>query len=95
MKTNYSLRRKFLKEKQLPIKTKSIDIMKDLGYVGWLENKLLKFDEAKDDFEKAVEPAIRYLLKNCNPHTKIYIDYNTAELLQGQQCYNLDDEIPD
>lgn len=47
------------------------------------------------DFDKAVEPAIRYLFKNHGPHTKIYIDYSTAELLQGQMTHNLDDEIPD
>lgn len=47
------------------------------------------------DFNKAVEPAIRYLLQNHNPHTKIHIDYSSAELLQGQMCHNLNEEIPD
>ena len=53
------------------------------------------FEQAQDDFDKAVEPAIRYLFKNHNPHTKIYIDYSSAELLQGQQCHNLNEEVPD
>lgn len=53
------------------------------------------FEEVQNDFDKAVEPAIRYLLKNHNPHTKIYIDYSSAELLQGQQCHNLNKEVPD
>jgi len=39
-----------------------------------------------DDFKSAVEPAIRYLFKNHNPHTKIFINYDSAELLQGEQC---------
>ena len=47
------------------------------------------------DFNSAVEPAIRYLFNNHNPHTKIYIDYSSAELLEGQQCHNLNREVPD
>lgn len=53
------------------------------------------FEVDKSDFQKAVEPAIRYLFKNHDPHTKIYIDYSSAELLQGQMCHNLNSEIPD
>lgn len=53
------------------------------------------FEGDKSDFDKAVEPAIRYLFKNHNPHTKIYIDYSSAELLQGQMVHNLNEEIPD
>lgn len=48
-----------------------------------------------DTFEIAVEPAIRFLFKNHNPHTKIFIDYSNAELLSGEQCHNLNNEIPD
>ena len=47
------------------------------------------------DFNKAVEPAIRYLLKNWHPHTSIYINYDTAELLTGEKCHNLTNEVPD
>lgn len=47
------------------------------------------------DFNKAVEPAIRYLLQNHNPHTKIYIDYENAQLLEGVKSYNLNNEVPD
>ena len=54
-----------------------------------------RFTGDKSDFDKAVEPAIRFLLRHHNPHTKIYIDYSGAELLQGQMCHNLDNEIPD
>ncbi len=50
---------------------------------------------SQSDFERAVEPAIRYLLKNHHPHTKIYIDYSGAELLEGKRCHNLNDEVPD
>ncbi len=60
----------------------------------WAE---LFLDEPKEDseFEKAVKPAIRYLLKNYNPHTKIMIDYDTAELLSGEAVVSLSNEVPD
>ena len=51
--------------------------------------------ETESAFKKAIEPAIRYLLENHNPHTKIYINYDNAELLEGLECHNLTDEIPD
>jgi len=47
------------------------------------------------EFNNAVEPAIRYLLKNHNPSTSIYIHYDTAELLTGKKCHNLSSEVPD
>ena len=47
------------------------------------------------EFNAAVEPAIRYLLTNHNPHTSIYIHYDTAELLTGEKCHNLSSEVPD
>lgn len=53
------------------------------------------FIDKRDDFEKAVEPAIRYLFKNQFPHAKIYINYDKAELLHEQQCHNLTSEVPD
>lgn len=69
----------------------------------WIEEKVKHhFPNSKfskkyngDDFDSAVEPAIRYLFRNHNPHTKIYIDYDIAELLQGQRTHNLTDEVPD
>ena len=54
-----------------------------------------RFTSDKSDFDKAVEPAIRFLLRHHKPHMKIHIDYSTAELLQGQMCHNLSGEIPD
>jgi hypothetical protein len=60
-----------------------------------INNPFEQNDDGKDEFEKAVEPAIRYLFKNHDPHTKIYINYDNAELLQGRKCHNLNDEVPD
>ena len=62
------------------------------NYVEWLEKKIIK---DSNDFNLSVEPAIRYLLKNHNPHTKIIIDYDNAELLSSGKCHNLKNEIPD
>jgi hypothetical protein len=47
------------------------------------------------EFELAVTPAIRYLLKKHNPHTKICINYSVAELLSGEMTVNKNDEVPD
>jgi hypothetical protein len=69
----------------------------------WIEEKVKElYPNSKfaktykgDTFESATEPAIRFLFKNWHPHTKIYIDYSSAELLTGEQCHNLNNEIPD
>lgn len=66
-----------------------------IGTQEYVDDKLDKNKVIEDSFEKAIEPAIRYLLKNHNPHTKIYIDYSNAELLQGAMCHNLNEEVPD
>lgn len=57
------------------------------------ENNLMP--NQRGEFDEAVEPAIRYLLKNWHPHTSIYIHYDTAELLIGEKCHNLSNEVPD
>ena len=51
--------------------------------------------DTRTPFEKAVEPAIRYLLENHGPHAKIFIDYSSAELFEGFKNHNLNNEIPD
>lgn len=47
------------------------------------------------EFDFAVEPAIRYLLKNRHPHCSIVIHYDSAELVEGLQCHNIKNEVPD
>lgn len=53
------------------------------------------YNEKMKEFEFAVEPAIRYLLKNRHPHCSIIIHYDSAELVEGLQCHNLTNEVPD
>ena len=70
--------------------------------VKWIESKVKEiYPDSKfaktyngETFKSAVEPAIRYLFKNYNPHTKIYIDYSNAELLFGEKVCNLNSEVP-
>lgn len=70
-----------------------------LELINELEKEVEKFENCivvpNNDFNKSVEPAIRYLLQNHNPHTSIYIHYDTAELLTGEKCHNLSNEVPD
>ena len=48
--------------------------------------------EAKDDgaitFEDIIKPVMRWLDDNHHPHTSIYVDSRTAELLEGQKTYH-------
>jgi uncharacterized FAD-dependent dehydrogenase len=60
-----------------------------------IADEIIELDCNTDEFDKAVEPAIRYMFKHQFPHAKIYIDYNTAELLISEKCHNLNNEIPD
>lgn len=69
----------------------------------WIENEVKEhFPNSKfsktynnDEFESAVEPAIRYLLNNHNPHSAIHINYDIAVLYSGEKCHNLTNEVPD
>ena len=48
-----------------------------------------------DTFEARVKPVMKYLAENHHPHTKIMIDSNTAELLEGQKTVVTDEFIVD
>ena len=39
------------------------------------------------EFEKAMKPAIEWMLKNCNQHQKVIIDMNGAELVSGEMFF--------
>ena len=81
------------------VKKTESDILNEMGIViDNMENLIYGLEKENceyNDFDKAVEPAIRYLLKNHNPHTKIFIDYSNAELLSGEKTHYLNKEIPD
>lgn len=53
------------------------------------------YENWQPDFEAVIKPVIKYLAENHHPHTKIMIDSNTAELLEGQKTVVTDEFIVD
>lgn len=47
----------------------------------------------KKTFEKAVEPAIKWLNDNCNPHCSIEITTTSAELKSGKLAHRTNEFI--
>ena len=46
-----------------------------------------------EDFINIVEPAIKWLNENANPHAKIIIDICGAELVYGQMAHRTEEFI--
>lgn len=55
--------------------------------------KLLKGERAK--FEKACRPLIKYLCENHHPHTKVIVDCNSAEMVEGLMTMGTNDYVRD
>ncbi len=51
--------------------------------------------EQSKEFEKLTVPLIKWLNDNTNPHAKIIVDTNSAELLHGAICLETDDYLKD
>ena len=49
----------------------------------------------KVDFENVVKPVMKFLAENHHPHTKILIDSNVAELVEGIKTVVTDEFIVD
>lgn len=49
----------------------------------------------RQKYREVVEPAIKWLNENCNPHTIILISTNHAELLSGEAIHRTDKFIKD
>lgn len=47
----------------------------------------------KEEFEKAMESAVKWFNENCNPHQKIIIEVGGVELVSGDMAFTT--EIPD
>lgn len=54
-----------------------------------------QLEKDREEFNKAVEPAIRYLLKHWYPHASIIVNYDTAILVTAEMNHNLTKEVPD
>lgn len=50
-------------------------------------------EKKKEEFQKAVEPAIKWLQENGDPHKKIIITMDGVELVSGEIGFSVD--IPD
>lgn len=44
--------------------------------------------EKHPGFDEVVKPVIKWLAENCNPHTKIIIENNFAELVSGEKIFS-------
>lgn len=54
------------------------------------------FDEEKQKaFDEAVRPAMKWIAENCHPHTKIIIESNVAELVEGINVVKTDEYLVD
>lgn len=43
--------------------------------------------EKQREFEKVVEPVIKWMNNNTHPHHTIIITHTDAELLEGEMCH--------
>jgi len=53
------------------------------------------YENWQPDFENVIKPVMKYLAENHHPHTKIQVDSNTAELLEGIKSVVTDEFIVD
>ena len=68
------------------------------NFLGEQEIKLKKIlaGEIKDDvFGELCKPLMKYLAENHHPHTKIILESNTAELVEGINCIHTDEFLVD
>ena len=50
-------------------------------------------DLNREEFKKAVQPAIEWLQNHCSPHDRIIIEMDNAELVSGEMAVKFD--VPD
>lgn len=59
------------------------------------ELDLDEFEEDEEDdeeeFSEAVRPLMEWLAKNKNPHTGVIVDSGMAELVEGTECFIIND----
>jgi hypothetical protein len=49
----------------------------------------------QEEFEAVVKPVMKWLAENANPHTKIIIESNSAELVVSENCLTSDEFLVD
>jgi hypothetical protein len=53
------------------------------------------YDKKRHEFIELVTPVMKWMAENLHPHTKIIIEANTAELVEGEISYNNNEFIVD
>lgn len=54
-----------------------------------------EYQNLRREYEEAVKPAIEWLNKNKNPHTKIIIDTTSAEVVESTSIFNTEEFLRD
>ncbi len=52
-------------------------------------------DKNQDAFKELVRPLMKWLAENAHPHTKIIIESNCAEMVEGINCVKTDEYLVD
>jgi hypothetical protein len=52
-------------------------------------------DEARQTFEEAARPLIKWMAENLNPHTHAVVDSNSAEIVESVHVLKTDDYLVD
>jgi len=51
--------------------------------------------EEIDTFTEASKPLVKWLNENCNPHSKVIVENDRAELVSGECMVKIDEFIKD
>lgn len=76
--------------KEIPDANALMHILKLGGKI--MSNSIMN-NSKKEEFKKAMEPAVEWLQKNGTPHDKVIIDMEGAELVSGEMAFSVD--VPD
>lgn len=52
-------------------------------------------EEQRKQLEELTLPLIKFLAENCHPHTKLIIENNSAELVEGVVAFTTDEFLKD
>lgn len=52
-------------------------------------------EQKRKEFEEIVKPVIKWIAENSHPHTKIIIDSNSAEIMEGIAAFTTNEYLID
>lgn len=56
---------------------------------------MITTEKQREEFEKVTRPVIKFLNDNFYPHTKVIVDFTTAELVEGLCSFRTEDYLKD